>query len=241
MATYVLVHGAWHSGSSYAQVAEFLRDAGHEVHAPTLAGNRPGDPKTTRLEEAIDSLVDYVTGSGISDVVLVGHSYGGFAITGACDRLPAGTVRRLVYWSAYVPEDGESTVDISPAYVGEGYKIKVQPDGGIPMPYEYWREVLMNDADEEAARRYYGELNPQPYACMTDKIRLSTDPRDMAVGKSFIHCTEDMCYPASAGGWHPRFSERLGLHRFLSMPGGHEVCFTNPELLASRIMDAGRD
>ena len=63
----------------------------------------------------------------------------------------------------------------------------------------------------------------------------------MTIGKSYLHCQEDAIYPASLGGWHPPFSERLGLFRLVSMPGSHEVCFTNPELLARKILMAGRD
>ena len=38
MATFVLVHGAWHGGWCWDRVAARLRAAGHEVHAPTLTG-----------------------------------------------------------------------------------------------------------------------------------------------------------------------------------------------------------
>jgi hypothetical protein len=46
MATYVLVHGAWHTGAELEPTAAPIRAAGHEVHTPTIAGNRPGDAKT---------------------------------------------------------------------------------------------------------------------------------------------------------------------------------------------------
>src|SRR5262245_53196093 len=38
MTTFVLVHGAWHGGWCYKRVAQLLRQAGHEVYAPTLTG-----------------------------------------------------------------------------------------------------------------------------------------------------------------------------------------------------------
>jgi len=41
--------------------------------------------------------------------------------------------------------------------------------------------------------------------------------------------------------WHPRLSERLGLHRLVECPGSHELCFTDPALLARKIIEAGRD
>jgi hypothetical protein len=41
--------------------------------------------------------------------------------------------------------------------------------------------------------------------------------------------------------WHPRLSEKLGLFRLVQTHGSHELCFTNPEALAKKIMIAGRD
>jgi len=38
MATFVLVHGAWHGGWCWQKVIPFLEAAGHEVYAPTLTG-----------------------------------------------------------------------------------------------------------------------------------------------------------------------------------------------------------
>ena len=38
MASFVLVHGAWHGGWCWVRVARLLRDAAHEVYAPTLTG-----------------------------------------------------------------------------------------------------------------------------------------------------------------------------------------------------------
>lgn len=241
MGTYVLVHGAWHTGGAFAEVAEHLRAAGHTVHTPTLAGNRAGDSKETGLEEAVGSLVDYFVTHGITDAVLLGHSYGGIVITGAADRLPEGVVRRLVYWSAYVPNDGESLEDMTPASFNDMFHQLRETDGGVPMLYPVFRDALINDADEETAQRCHALLVSHPHKTMTDKIKLSTPPAEMLIGKSYLHCQDDMVYPASLGGWHPQFSERLGLFRFVSMPGSHEVCFTNPQLLADNIVRAGRD
>ena len=61
MSTYVLVHGAWHTGKELEPTAAPIRAAGHQVHTPTLAGNRPGDSKKTGLDEAIKSFIDYLT------------------------------------------------------------------------------------------------------------------------------------------------------------------------------------
>ena len=129
MATYVLVHGAWHTGAELEPTAAPIRAAGHDVHTPTIAGNKPGDAKTVGLKDAIKSIVDYLTEKNLKDVVLVGHSYGGMVITGVADQVPE-QIRRLVYWNAFVPNNGESLNDM------------------VPPPY-----VALFDADRCAARR----------------------------------------------------------------------------------------
>src|SRR5262245_44772197 len=73
--TYVLVHGAWHTGDEMEATAACLREAGHTVHCPTLAGNRPEDDRATSdLTAAIESLVGFLEERELRDVRLVGHS-----------------------------------------------------------------------------------------------------------------------------------------------------------------------
>ena len=43
--TYVLVHGAWHTGAEMEAVAGHLRKSGHVVHCPTVAGNNKDDDR----------------------------------------------------------------------------------------------------------------------------------------------------------------------------------------------------
>ena len=60
MGTYVLVHGAWHTGEELESVAESIREAGHVAYAPTVKGNRPGDVKSIGLAEAIESIIEFL-------------------------------------------------------------------------------------------------------------------------------------------------------------------------------------
>jgi pimeloyl-ACP methyl ester carboxylesterase len=43
-------------------------------------------------------------GRELSDIILVGHSYGGMVITGVADRM-ADRIKALVYLDAFVPDD----------------------------------------------------------------------------------------------------------------------------------------
>jgi len=239
--TYVLVHGAWHTGKELGSVATIIAAAGHQSFTPTIRGNHPSDPRNVGLAEAIRSIVDYLDVNDLMDLVLVGHSYGGMIITGVADIVPT-RIRRLVYWNAFVPKSGESLYDmLPPQYVELFESIAIERgDASVVLPFPIWREAFINDADLETAQRAFNVLNPHPIKTLRDKISLKTDPIEMPIAKSYINCTEDISLPHHYS-WHPRLSQKLGLYRLIQAPGSHELCFSNPPRLAQAIMDAGRD
>lgn len=239
--TYVLVHGAWHTGAELEPVAEHIRHNGHTVFCPTLAGNRAGDSRASSgLNDAIQSLLDFLASNNLNNVRLVGHSYGGMVISGAVDRAPE-RIRRLVYWNAFVPRNGECLNDmVPPMYVGMFDAIAAAGGGAVSLPPPVWREAFINDADEATATAAYAKLNPHPYKTFTDRIALKTELAALQIGKSYINFQQDTALPHSLP-WHPRLSEKLGLFRLVEGHGSHEVCFTNPALLAHKIIEAGRD
>ncbi len=244
MTTYILIHGAWHDGSLWADVATPLREAGHEVHTPTLAGNGPGDiDRTVGHAEAVQSAVDYINNNDLSDFILLGHSYGGSVISKIAEAMP-DRIRRLIYWNAFVLMDGESVESVSPPPYKEmmdGIEASgVYGPGGVKLPFQVWREVFMNDASLELAEKTYEMTTPHPLKTLKDKLELKAFYQ-LEIPKSYINCTEDIAMPPGDFAWAPRFPARLGLCRLIQMPGGHEVCFTNPKLLAEKIMEAGRD
>ncbi|MEM7543188.1 MAG: alpha/beta hydrolase [Pseudomonadota bacterium] len=239
MATFVIVHGAWHEGQLFEGVASFIRQAGHEVVLPTIAGNGAGADKSVGLAAAIGSIAEAVESADLSDIVLCGHSYGGMIITGVADRI-GDRIRRLVYWNAFVPNDGESLNDMVPDNYVALFSDLTQPDGSVMLPFEVWREAFINDADLDLAQSAFDQLNPHPGKTFSDGIELSQNPAEFSIPKSYVNCTEDIALPHSLG-WHPRLSEKLGVFRLIQIPGSHELCFTHPERLAKAFMAAGRD
>lgn len=113
MATYVLIHGAWHGGWCWRDVASTLRGQGHTVFTPTLTGNGEsrhlGGERVT-LETHTRDVLGLIAAEEISEVILVGHSYGGMVITSVADRC-ADRIKRLVYLDAFVPTHGENLAD----------------------------------------------------------------------------------------------------------------------------------
>ncbi len=245
MTTFVLIHGAWHYGALWEDVAKPLRAADHTVHTPTLAGNGPGEDidRTVGHSDAVKSAVDYVMENDLKDFVLLGHSYGGTIISRMAEELP-DRIRRLIYWNAFVLNDGESIESVSPPHYKELMDTiaasGAHGPGAVKLPFPVWREAFMNDAGLALAQKTYELTTPHPLRTLTDRVALKSFDK-LQIPRSCINCTEDIAMPPGEFAWHPRFTARLGLCRLVQMPGGHEVCFTNPELLAAKIVEAGRD
>ncbi|MEC7514519.1 MAG: alpha/beta fold hydrolase, partial [Pseudomonadota bacterium] len=90
MATFVLVHGAWHGGWCWGRVAKLLRAEGHDVYTPTLTGLADRShlmAPTINLSTHVRDITNLITWEGLSDVVLVGHSYGGMVIAGVAEAV----------------------------------------------------------------------------------------------------------------------------------------------------------
>lgn len=107
MADYVLIHGAWHGGWCWAEVARGLTGLGHRVFAPSLTGCADRghllSPLVT-LGTHVDDVVRLIEFESLDGCVLVGHSYGGNVISGVADRLRE-RIGHYVFLDAGVPPD----------------------------------------------------------------------------------------------------------------------------------------
>lgn len=119
MSTFVLVHGAWQSTATWDLLAPLLESRGHRVSAPVLSGLGTDHGRLSpdiTLQQHIDDVSLEV--SKLPDpVILVGHSYAGMIISGVVEANPA-QVQRLVFIDAFVPEDGQSALDLLPPEIG---------------------------------------------------------------------------------------------------------------------------
>ena len=105
MTHYLFVPGGKRTAEDFERVRELLEAGGHRTDAITLS-----DPETVDLTRHIGELCDLVDRIGARNLYLVGHSYAGFVITGAANRL-TGAIEQLVYLDTLIPEDGKSLLD----------------------------------------------------------------------------------------------------------------------------------
>ncbi|WGV25828.1 alpha/beta fold hydrolase [Halotia branconii] len=241
MLTFVLVHGSWHDGSAWKAVIEHLEAKGHQAFAPTIAGHGKGVNKNVNHAQCTQSIVDYIVSKDLTDIVLLGHSFGGTVIAKVAEVIP-DRIRRLIFFAAFIPNDGESLNDNVPSRSQALFDqlASESDDRTVMLPFEIWREAFLNDADLDLAKSSYAQLSSEPYQSMIDKLDLKRFYA-LPIPKSYLYCTEDTALPQGEWGWHPKMSSRLGQFRLVQMPGSHEVMFSNPIGLAEKIIVAGRD
>src|SRR5918998_890613 len=137
--TYVLVHGSWGGGWQWAPVAERLRAQGHRVFTPTQTGlgeRRHLLSRDITIDTFVEDIVNVLEAEELRDVILAGHSSGGFPITGAADRA-AERIRHVVYVDAAIAQGGQSYFDAGPPEVAAARRRAAQERGGgiaVPVP-----------------------------------------------------------------------------------------------------------
>jgi pimeloyl-ACP methyl ester carboxylesterase len=236
---FVLVHGAWHGGWAWQPVAARLRAAGHQVTAPTSPGLAvDDDPRGVTLADCVDALVSHVERTDLTDVTLVGHSWGGYVVAGAAPRLTS-QLARIVFWSAFVPEAGRSLYDeVPPEYQALfGQLAGASGDNTVTLPLEIFQQGFMGDAAPETAAVVHSVLRPQPYRTFTDEPVGGAAYRELGIPLEYVLSSEDVALPPGDFAWSPRFPERCGATAS-SVPGSHESMFTRPAELADGLLVA---
>jgi pimeloyl-ACP methyl ester carboxylesterase len=231
MSTFVLVHGAWHGGWCWDRVAPLLRAAGHVVHAPTLTGLSERAhllSPLVGLETHVEDVVRLVDVLGLTDVVLVGHSYAGQVVTAVADRRPAVVARR-VYLDAFVGSDGESARDLLPETV-EHHWAQSAAEQGFGWLVAVRKLSVLGVTDPADVDWLLPRLTPHPWKTYTDPLRLTGAVE--GVPGAFVECVD----------WMRVFAGQADRARALGWPvhelaTGHEAMVTAPEELARVLAD----
>jgi pimeloyl-ACP methyl ester carboxylesterase len=233
MATFLLVHGAWHSGRSWDRVVPLLESAGHRVLAPSLTGY--GDKShllgpEVGLGTHVDDVAGLIEGERLDDVVLVGHSYAGMVISGVAHRVPE-RIAHLVFLDAMVPEDGETAVDVLPV---TKQLIDVAVDGWRvpPMPEQPPPLGLFGVTDPADVAWLRSMLSDQPVRCLQEPVRLDS-PAALTIPRTHIHCVAGQ--PAGITRRPVPAGERVR-----ELLTGHDCMITMPVELVRLLIDAAR-
>jgi pimeloyl-ACP methyl ester carboxylesterase len=229
--TFLLVHGAWHGGWCWRRVSDLLASKGHKVFAPTLTGVGERSHLMSRdinLATHIADIVNVIRWEGLSDIVLVGHSYGGVVISGVAEAMH-DKIASIVFLDAFVPENGDSLATKASQAVRDAVATAAQNGEYAmkPIPASVFRVNEKDRAWVDAT------CTPHPIATFTDKVSL-TDARDRIAKRAYIRAKG---YPSeyfdaaqtkvtAATGW-----------RLYELPSGHDVMVDMPERLTEILLE----
>lgn len=194
MATFVLIHGAWHSSWCWEKVVSPLKNLGHKVITVDLPGSTLDD--TTPLEEITlklytDHVVKIIEEQD-EKVILVGHSLGGLVISQTAEYI-SDKIKGLVYLTAfilrngekmiqYIESDKESIVTESLEFIEEGKGARVKSDNIF--------EAFYHNCDPEEIKNIIPRLVPQSAQVFMTPLEI-TDQNYGSIPRIFVECLQD--------------------------------------------------
>lgn len=203
MATFILIHGAWHGGWSFDSIAPLLEAQGHQVIAPDLPGMSSTKPATDAELAAVtlDGWAKFTAGlcekAEQKPVILCGHSRGGLVLSQTAEEA-SHSIDALVYICAMLLPNGVSRVDVkaqqssNPAFDAikrdhpSGHASIADPEGAPA--------VFAQLSPPDLARQAASRMVPEPSAPTQTRLKLS-DEKYGSVPRHYIECLHDLTIP----------------------------------------------
>ncbi len=242
MATFLLVHGAWHGGWCWRKLTPLLAAAGHAVFTPTLTGLGERSHLATPevgLSTHVRDVVQLLEFEDLRDVLLVGHSYGGMVVAGVAGAA-AERLSQLVYLDAYVPADGQAMVDLVPAERLTDMDRRVREEGQgwllpsfAPEPWPVTVRERYLVADPAEVDWLASRLVGQPFKTFSEPVHCPPATAD-ALPKTYIRCPR---YPNPAFDRYAAAASAPGSGwRSYELPTSHDAMVTAPRELSEVLL-----
>jgi pimeloyl-ACP methyl ester carboxylesterase len=233
MATFILIHGAYHGGWCWEKVVLRLNEAGHQALAPDLPGM--GADRTPPQYVTLA-----MTGGFIAElaqrqpekVILVGHSLGGVAISDAAERAPEA-IAGLIYVAAALLPNGGSAMGVRSGKLPEG--VSLSGDGiARTIDSGHARERFYNGCDEDDAQNALARLLPQPTRPSQDRLTI-TPERFGAIPRAYVECLHDNAVSLDL---QRSLYDAMPCHPIFTMETGHSPFMQDPEGLGAHLIAA---
>jgi pimeloyl-ACP methyl ester carboxylesterase len=218
-ATFLVCHGAWSAGWAWKKMHPLMATRGHRY---TGLGERAhlAHPSID-LETHVQDILNVISYEDLRDIVLIGHSYGGMVATGVADRA-RDRVTQLIYLDAFVPDDGQSLLDLNEparermqelAKAGDGWRVPPNPTPPDTPPA---------DVEWLTARR----VN-MPIKCFEMKLKLQGG--ELTLPRNYIYATR--ITPADTFGRFARRARSEPGWNYCEIDASHSPNVTAPEAL----------
>jgi len=235
MATYVLIHGAWHGSWCWDKVVHLLKGKGHKVEAPDLPGHGkdPTPIQNVSLQAYVDRVCKVLDAQS-EPVILVGHSMGGIVISQAAEYRPE-RIKTLIYLTAFLLQNGEFLLQIAQGDT-EGLVlpnlIMAEDQSHATVKEEALKEAFYGDCSDEDVARAKSLLVPQAAAPFATPISI-TEKNFGRIPRIYIECLRDKAISPSI---QKKMYTALPCRRVITMDTSHSPFFSAPETLATHLI-----
>jgi len=228
--TFLVCHGAWSAGWAWKKMHPLMQAAGHRLITPSYTGlgerAHLANPSID-LEAHIQDVLAVIKYEDLSDIVLLGHSYGGMVATGVADRARE-RVAQLIYLDAYVPRDGQSLFDLNEVAIEKMREAARNGDGWRIPPVPTPPDTSPADVEWLTARRI-----DMPLKCFEQRLKLQHG--EPALPRSYIYATR--ITPADTFGQFAKRTKNEAGWRYFEIDASHSPNVTAPEALMALLME----
>ena len=200
------------------------------LDAPGCGAKRGRPTDTLTLDDVAGELIADIEAAGMSQVLLVGHSQAGQAMSLMVARRP-DLFRRLIHISCSIPLPGQSVMQM----LGTGRQGEHENEIGWPFDpattpaNERFAKLFCNDMDRTQTVSFLGRLGQDAWPTQTYSFTDWRHEPHEAVPASFVICLRDQVLPAP---WQETFADRFRAERRIRIDAGHQAMTTRPHALA---------
>jgi len=233
LAKFLLVHGGLHGAWCWSKLMPHLIARGHHVLAIDLPGlgDDPTPAERTTLSDYGDAVAHNVRAMG-GNVIVVGHSLGGMAISDGAEKAPE-LFSKLVYLTAIMLADGDTV-----AAAGIALDPSITANAVSPvLPREMCEYMFYNDCVKEDVDDAMARLRPQAVAPMAAAMRVSPD-RWGRVPRYYIACALDNALTLDN---QRAMIARSPVIKTIILPSGHSPFVSMPEQTAAALHEIAAD
>lgn len=232
MATFVLVHGAWHGGWAWQEVKQQLEQQHHTVYTPTMTGLGERQhllSANIHIDTLVQDIAQVIEYEDLTQVILVGHSFGGTLISAVAEQLPQ-RIKQLIYLDAAILENGESMFSKMPPELVQARRAQAQSSSkGLTLPVPTAEQLGILDVKQwhKVAHR----LTPHPLHSYDTPLQLQTLPGTRHPCH-YIFCNSPLYEPLE---WARKRAKHYGwpMH---ALNTGHDAMVTAPDKLVALLL-----
>jgi len=230
----VLVHGGTFTSTMWDAVRSHLASPSVAVDLP---GRRykPADLAEVTISDWVASVVADIEGAGLTDVVLVAHSSGGYVLPGVAATLAARsapTLKRIVFVSATVPADGERPLD----YLRDDIRTLATDHREVTLESARGRTIGGLRAGEPPIETDLQIVENEPRMGLEAPLvlfeRVSWEGFPTEVPRVYVRALRDRVIPPELAD---RMIAAMGGATVIDLDAGHRSYDTNPAELAAVI------